>query len=115
MRAIKLQAHIEKDHTLNLKLPEDVREGPAEVIVLVPDLAAKPTHSLGDFLARLPQHPSQLRTKEEIDGYLEREREDADDTRGARQPHPAIVGKMKIHGEVFDSAPEDDWTPRGSS
>jgi hypothetical protein len=35
MRAIKLQAHIEKDHTVSLQLPEDVREGPAEVIVLV--------------------------------------------------------------------------------
>jgi hypothetical protein len=75
MRAIKMQAHVEKDHTLSLKLPEDVREGPAEVIVLVSDRAAKPTHSLADFLARLPRSPSQFRTKEEIDGYLERERE----------------------------------------
>src|SRR3954447_1881434 len=37
MRAIKMQAHVEKDHTVSLQLPEDVREGPAEVIVLVPD------------------------------------------------------------------------------
>jgi hypothetical protein len=75
MRAIKLQAHVEKNHTLSLRLPADVREGPAEVIVLVPDLVAKATHSLNDFLSRLPRHPRQPRTKEEIDGYLERERQ----------------------------------------
>ncbi len=78
MRAIKMQAHVEKDHTLSLKLPEDVREGPAEVIVLVPDSAVKPTHSLADFLARLPRRPTQGRTREEIDGYLERERQSWD-------------------------------------
>jgi hypothetical protein len=72
MRAIKLQAHVEKDHTVSLRLPEDVGEGPAEVIVLVPDPAAKPAHSLSDFLARLPRRP---RSKEEIDRYLEQERQ----------------------------------------
>ncbi len=75
MRAIKLQAHIEKDHTVSLQLPEDVREGPAEVIVLVPDPAAKTAHSLSDFLARLPQQPRRPRSKEEIDRYLEQERQ----------------------------------------
>ena len=75
MRAIKLQARVEKDHTLSLKLPEDVREGPAEVIVLVPDKAAKPSHSLSDFLTRLPRRSRQLRSKEEIDRYLEQERQ----------------------------------------
>jgi hypothetical protein len=75
MRAIKLQAHVEKDHTVSLQLPEDMREGPAEVIVLVPDPAAKPAHSLGDFLARLPRHPRRPRSKEEIDRYLEQERQ----------------------------------------
>jgi hypothetical protein len=78
MRAIKLQAHVEKDHTLSLRLPADVREGPAEVIVLVPDSAATATHSIGDFLARQPRHPSHLRTREEIDNYLEGERESWD-------------------------------------
>lgn len=75
MRAIKLQAHVEKDHTVSLRLPEDVGEGPAEVIILVPDPAAKPAHSLGDFLARLPRRPCQRRSKEEIDRYLEQERQ----------------------------------------
>jgi len=75
MRAIKLQARVEKDHTVSLRLPEDVGEGPAEVIVLVSDTASKPAHSLGDFLDRLPRHPRQLRSKEEIDRYLEQERQ----------------------------------------
>jgi hypothetical protein len=34
-----------------------------------------------------------------------------DETRGTRQPHPSIAGKMKIHGDIFDSVPEDDWAP----
>jgi hypothetical protein len=75
MRAIKLQAHVEKDHTVSLRLPEDVGEGPAEVIVLVPDPATKPAHSLSDFLAGLPRHPLRPRSKEEIDRYLEQERQ----------------------------------------
>lgn len=25
---------------------------------------------------------------------------------------PSIAGKMKIHGESFDSVPEEDWQPR---
>jgi len=75
MRAIKLQARVEKDHTVSLRLPEDVGEGPAEVIVLVPDPGAKPAHSLSEFLARLPRHPRQRRSREEIDRYLEQERQ----------------------------------------
>ena len=75
MRAIKLQTQVEKDHTLRLKLPEDVEEGPAEVIVLVPEAAERPDHTLADFLARLSEHPPTLRSKEEIDRYLQEERE----------------------------------------
>lgn len=37
MRAIKLQTHIERDHTLRIELPPDLAEGPTEIIVLVPD------------------------------------------------------------------------------
>jgi hypothetical protein len=37
MRAIRLQTQIERDHTLRIELPLDLAEGPAEVIVLVPD------------------------------------------------------------------------------
>ena len=32
--------------------------------------------------------------------------------RTPRQPHPSIAGKMQIHGEIFDSVPEEDWLPR---
>jgi hypothetical protein len=78
MRAIKIQAHIEKDHTLSLRLPEDVHEGPAEVIVLVPDKASKPVHSLNDFLDRLARQPRQVLSKDEIDRHLERERQSWD-------------------------------------
>jgi hypothetical protein len=35
-----------------------------------------------------------------------------DENRQARHPHPSIAGTMKIHGEVFDSVPEEEWLPR---
>jgi hypothetical protein len=73
MRAIKLQAQVDKDHTLHLHLPQDVREGPAEVIVLVQE-AAEPGHRLADFLAQLAERPRTTRSKEEIDQYLQEER-----------------------------------------
>jgi hypothetical protein len=73
MRAIKLQTHVEKDHMLHLHLPEDVKEGPAEVIVLVPE-AAEPKHTLADFLTHLSERPRTTRNKEEIDQYLQEER-----------------------------------------
>jgi hypothetical protein len=75
MRAIKLNTHVAKDRTLRLKLPEDIQEGPAEVIVLVPEGAERPSHTLGDFLSGLSARPRRVRTKEEIDRYLEQERE----------------------------------------
>jgi hypothetical protein len=31
------------------------------------------------------------------------------ETGTARRPHPSIAGKMTIHGEIFDSVPEEDW------
>ncbi len=75
MRAFKVRGHVEKDHTLSLKLPEDVPEGPAEVIVLIPERVSKPAHSLNDFLDRLAGHPRQVLSKDEIDRHLERERQ----------------------------------------
>jgi hypothetical protein len=75
MRAIKLQTHVDKDHVVTLTLPDDVREGPAEVIVLVPEIdSARSLPSLGDLFSRLAEHPRQIRSKEEIDSYLEQER-----------------------------------------
>lgn len=78
MRAIKLHTHVEKDHTLRIRLPEDVEEGPAEVIVLIPDISAHRSHSLADVLSTLSQQPRRVRTKEEIDRDLEGERESWD-------------------------------------
>jgi len=78
MRAIKLNTHVARDHTLRLKLPDDVEEGPAEVIVLVRDEAERRSHTLQDFLASLSTRPRHVSTKEEIDRYLEQERESWD-------------------------------------
>jgi hypothetical protein len=75
MRAIKLQSHVDETRTLHLKLPEDVQEGPAEVIVLVPDAGTEsPVPTLRAFLAGLGRPPRQTRSKEEIDRALEEER-----------------------------------------
>jgi hypothetical protein len=78
MRALKLYGHVERDHTLSLHLPEDVAEGPAEVIVLVPEAAERTGHSLEDFLATLSKGRRRIRSKEEIDRDLELERESWD-------------------------------------
>jgi hypothetical protein len=78
MRAIKLNTHVAEDRTLRLKLPEDVQMGPAEVIILVPEAAERPAHTVQDFLAGLSAGPRRIRTKEEIDRHLERERESWD-------------------------------------
>ena len=75
MRAIKLQTHVDRDHIVRLKLPEDVQEGPAEVIVLVPEAVSEtPAPSLRDFLADLALRPRKTRSREEIDRDLEQER-----------------------------------------
>ncbi len=80
MRAVKLNAQVTQDHTLNLKLPEDVREGPAEVIVLVPDpevyASQEPNAgTLGEFLSKPRVDRSFIRSKAEIDDSLRAERD----------------------------------------
>jgi hypothetical protein len=75
MRAIKLHTHVDKDHILRVRLPEDIEEGPAEVIVLIPDTSSYRSHSLADVLSTLSQQSRRVRTKEEIDRDLESERE----------------------------------------
>lgn len=76
MRAIKLHSRVEKDHTLSLRLPEDVAEGPAEVIVLVPEDREQSGRPLADDLDQIALHCSRLpvrdpRTPDEILGYDE--------------------------------------------
>lgn len=75
MRAIKLHAQVSPEHTLSLQLPADVPPGMAEVIVLYPETPAtgKP-RSLEEFMQHLQEVDIPRRTKEEIDRYLEEER-----------------------------------------
>ena len=75
MQAIKLKAHIDRNHRIEIQLPSDAPEGDAEVIILIP-LPAPPMEkglrALFDNLDR--QTPRQGRSKEDIDAYLARER-----------------------------------------
>ena len=80
VRAFKVAARITEDHSLHIQLPEDVGEGIAEVIVLVPDSAEqaqpRPTgETLDDFLRSPRVDPRFTRSKQEIDDYLRAERE----------------------------------------
>ncbi len=74
MRAVKLHGEIPADHILRLNVPQDVPEGPAEVILLVPEERAVAGPSLREFLAALRCTPRTPRSKEDIDRYLEEER-----------------------------------------
>ncbi len=78
MRAIKLKTHVSSEHTVQLQLPDDIGEGPAEVIVLVdeaPTPARESAGTLSDFLASSTIVPELERSKEEIDAYLRAERD----------------------------------------
>ena len=70
MRAIKLQAQVPQDRTLSIKLPDDVDEGLAEIIVLVPEARHPRSLSVEEFLAELAERPHRTRSKEEIDADL---------------------------------------------
>ena len=75
MRAIHLYSQIDRDHTLSVRLPDDVTAGPAEVIVLVPEPTERTGHSLAEFFARLPEDDRGSRSKQEIDRDLGMERD----------------------------------------
>jgi hypothetical protein len=72
MQAIKLTTYIDKNHRLELDLPDDLPEGAAEVIVLVQD-SPKPAseESLRDFFKRLDAAPRPDMGKEEVERYIE--------------------------------------------
>ena len=74
MRAVKLEGRVRPDHTLRLRLPEDVEEGPAEVIVLLPEHKEEARPTLSAVLDSLDQTPRPQRRKSEIDRYLADER-----------------------------------------
>jgi hypothetical protein len=78
MRAIKLQTRVPHDRTLSIQLPDDVEEGLAEVIVLVPDRRPRKSLSLQEFLTELSRHRRSARSQEDIDAELRRERESWD-------------------------------------
>ncbi len=75
MRAIKLHAQISPEHTLNLQLPADVPAGMAEVIVLYTEASATGgPRSLEEFMQHLEEADIPRRAKEDIDRYVEEER-----------------------------------------
>jgi len=75
MQAIKLTTYSDKNHRLELDLPDDLPEGAAEVIVLVQD-SPKPAseESLRDFFKRLDASPRPRMSAEAIDRYIEETR-----------------------------------------
>ncbi len=75
MHALKLKAHIDRNHRIEIQLPLDAPEGDAEVIILIPDTAPPPAGGLRAFFDDLDRHPPERRySKEEIDAYLAEER-----------------------------------------
>lgn len=66
MKAIKLQTEIPPDRTLHLRLPDEVAEGPAAVVVLVSESGS----SIQDLLRELPTLTRRLWSREEIAGSL---------------------------------------------
>lgn len=73
MRAIKVKAEIEADHSLRLELPSDVPKGPAEVIVLVDEPEARlPVETLSRLLPRLRAEGG--KSRQDLDLALARER-----------------------------------------
>lgn len=74
MRALKLEGRVQSDHTVRVQLPDDVEEGPAEIIVLLPETYDR-RPSLSAVLDSLSGRPGPRRRKEEIDRYLQEERE----------------------------------------
>ncbi len=73
MKAVKLKGHITKDKTLDIQIPQHVEEGPVEVLLLIPR-RRKPKKSLLEVLDEIMESPHPRMTKEEIDQYLEEER-----------------------------------------
>lgn len=75
MHALKLKAHIDSNHRIEIQLPIDVPEGEAEVIILIPYRPSSTEEGLRAFFDHLDRHPpSQRHSKEEIDAYLAKER-----------------------------------------
>ena len=75
MRALKVEARINADHTLQVQLPEDTEEGWAEVIVLLPERSSPRAAPTDDVFAFITALPSGTRAKGEIDEAVGLERD----------------------------------------
>jgi|GEM_PF-2549923 DUF1009 family protein len=75
MRAVRMAGYVNGDHTLRLDLPKDVEEGPAEVIVLVPEKIPESNQTtLETFFQNLERAGRKVISKEEIDRSIDNER-----------------------------------------
>jgi hypothetical protein len=75
MHALKLKAHIDRSHRIEIQLPIDAPEGDAEVIILMPYHPSTGEDGLRAFFDNLDRHPPQQHySKEEVDAYLVEER-----------------------------------------
>lgn len=75
MQAIRLKATIDESHRLQLDLPADTPTGEAEVIVLLPQPAAPaPAQTLLQFFATLDRSARPRLTAEEVEQWIEDER-----------------------------------------
>ncbi len=72
MKALKYQVQIGRDHKVVVDVPDGTPEGPAEVIVLVPEQEVGAS-GLDSLLAAFRARPGE-RSKEEIDAQLAEER-----------------------------------------
>jgi len=78
MHAVKLKTRIGPDHRIELRVPNELPEGEAEVILLVPDRSpqkeAEQRRYLEEFFLSVDASERPRRSKEEIDRYLAEER-----------------------------------------
>ena len=75
MHTLKIKAHIDSSHRIEIQLPADTPEGDADVIVMIPSPSFPAEQGLRAFFDDLDRHPPQRRySKEEVDAYLAEER-----------------------------------------
>ncbi len=76
MQAIKLRTRIRPDHRIELQLPADTPIRDAEVILLIDEVQQEITagDSLGKFFDQLDQSPRLRLSAEEVDAWIESER-----------------------------------------
>jgi hypothetical protein len=76
----EIETEIPLNHQLNLQLPANIPVGKAKITVIY-ELAGTPLPKntlMMDFLASLPDNPSDGLSREEIQSYIDQERESWD-------------------------------------